>query len=113
MGRVVLRDVSPAEERGYHPLRWQPRQELPQLLFSYLLYAESEVCPPVKEKTDGEVYQFYIDMRTPAKTYDEFYQRIIHEGVNFVRGKVAEITDAASNPEKKASSSSRWRHPDW
>ena len=23
------------------------------------------------------------------KAYDEFYQRIIHEGVNFIRGKVA------------------------
>ncbi|MDD5467242.1 MAG: 4Fe-4S dicluster domain-containing protein, partial [Anaerolineales bacterium] len=52
----------------------------------------------VKEKTGAEVYQFYIDMRTPAKTYDEFYQRIIHEDVHFVRGKVAEVTDAARNP---------------
>ncbi len=48
----------------------------------------------VMEKTGGEVYQFYIDMRTPAKTYDEFYQRIIKEGGNFIRGKVAEVTDA-------------------
>jgi heterodisulfide reductase subunit A len=55
----------------------------------------------VKEKTGGEVYQFYIDMRTPAKTYDEFYQRIIHENVNFVRGKVAEVTDAARNPDEE------------
>ena len=55
----------------------------------------------VKEKTGGEVYQFYIDMRTPAKTYDEFYQRIIHEGVNFVRGKVAEVTDAACYPDEE------------
>ena len=55
----------------------------------------------VKEKTGGEVYQFYIDMRTPAKTYDEFYQRIIHEGVNFIRGKVAEITDAAYSQEEE------------
>jgi heterodisulfide reductase subunit A2 len=44
------------------------------------------------------VYQFYIDMRTPAKTYDEFYQRILKEGVHFVRGKVAEVTDAARGP---------------
>jgi heterodisulfide reductase subunit A len=55
----------------------------------------------VKEKTGGEVYQFYIDMRTPAKTYDEFYQRIIQEGVLFVRGKVAEVTDAARNPDEE------------
>jgi len=55
----------------------------------------------VKEKTGAEVYEFYIDMRTPAKTYDEFYQRIIHEGVNLIRGKVAEITNAAYSPEEE------------
>lgn len=51
-----------------------------------------------QEKTGAEVYQFYIDMRTPAKAYDEFYQRNIDEGVHFVRGKVAEVTDAARLP---------------
>ncbi len=55
----------------------------------------------VREKTGAEVYEFYIDMRTPAKTYDEFYQRIIHEGVNFIRGKVAEITDATYSPDEE------------
>lgn len=47
----------------------------------------------VKEKAGADVYQFYIDIRTPAKSYDEFYQRIINEGVHFVRGRVAEVTD--------------------
>lgn len=55
----------------------------------------------VKEKTGAEVYEFYIDMRTPAKTYDEFYQRIMHEGVNFIRGKVAEVTNATYGPEEE------------
>jgi heterodisulfide reductase subunit A len=48
-----------------------------------------------KEKTGAEVYNFYIDIRTPAKAYDEFYQRIMEEGTHFIRGRVAEITDAA------------------
>lgn len=55
----------------------------------------------VEEKADAEVYQFYIDMRTPAKSYDEFYQRIMNEGVHFVRGKVAEVTDVAQTPEEE------------
>ncbi len=50
------------------------------------------------EKTGAEVYNFYIDIRTPAKAYDEFYQRIMEEGTHFIRGRVAEITDAARNP---------------
>ena len=52
----------------------------------------------VHEKTGATVYNFYIDIRTPAKGYDEFYQRLIEEGTLFVRGKVAEVTDAARNP---------------
>jgi heterodisulfide reductase subunit A len=49
----------------------------------------------VKERTGATVYNFYIDMRTPAKAYDEFYQRVLEEGTLFVRGRVAEVTDAA------------------
>jgi heterodisulfide reductase subunit A len=52
----------------------------------------------VKERTGARVYNCYIDIRTPAKAYDEFYQHIIEEGILFVRGKVAEVTDAARLP---------------
>ena len=48
-----------------------------------------------KEKTGAEVYNFYIDIRTPAKAYDEFYQRVLEEGTHMIRGRVAEVTDAA------------------
>ena len=52
----------------------------------------------VHERTGATVYNFYIDMRTPFKDYDEFYQRVMEEGTLFVRGKVAEVTDAARLP---------------
>ncbi len=52
----------------------------------------------VKERTGADVYNFYIDMRTAFKDYDEFYQRVLDEGALFVRGRVAEVTDAARNP---------------
>jgi heterodisulfide reductase subunit A len=48
----------------------------------------------VKEKTDAEVYQFYIDIRSFGKGYEEFYQRILDENVNVIRGKVAEVVPA-------------------
>ena len=32
------------------------------------------------------------------KDYEEFYQRLLDEGMNFIRGKVAEVTDAARLP---------------
>lgn len=48
----------------------------------------------VKEKTNAEVYQLYIDMRTFGKGYEEFYQRLLDEGVHVVRGKGAEVAPA-------------------
>jgi len=55
----------------------------------------------IKEKTDAEVYQYYIDMRCFGKGYEEFYESLSEEGVNFIRGKVGEVTDQAINEEEK------------
>jgi heterodisulfide reductase subunit A len=52
----------------------------------------------VREKTSAEVTSFYIDLRTPHKNYEEFYDRLLGEGMRFVRGRVAEVTDAARMP---------------
>ncbi len=52
----------------------------------------------VKERTGADVYNFYIDMRTNFKDYEEFYQKVLGEGVHFIRGRVAEVTDAARQP---------------
>ncbi len=51
----------------------------------------------IREKTGAEVYQCYIDMRCFGKGYEEFYNRLLHEDVHFVRGKAAEVTDYSSN----------------
>ncbi|MDH3674481.1 MAG: CoB--CoM heterodisulfide reductase iron-sulfur subunit A family protein [Anaerolineae bacterium] len=48
--------------------------------------------------TGAEVYNFYIDMRTPGKGYEEFYHRLLKEGTHFIRGRVAEVTDATRLP---------------
>jgi heterodisulfide reductase subunit A len=55
----------------------------------------------VLEKTNARVYAFYIDMRTNQKGYEEFYQRLLEEGMTFIRGKVAEVTDAARRPAEE------------
>ena len=54
-----------------------------------------------KELTKADVYQFYIDMRCFGEGYEEFYNRCSEEGVNFIRGKVAKITDESVNDEEK------------
>jgi heterodisulfide reductase subunit A len=55
-----------------------------------------------KEIAKANVYEFYIDMRCFGEGYEEFYKRLSEEGVNFIRGKVAKITDRPANEDEKA-----------
>ncbi|MFZ5810920.1 MAG: FAD-dependent oxidoreductase, partial [Thermodesulfobacteriota bacterium] len=48
-----------------------------------------------------KIYNFYIDMRCFGKGYEEFYRRVQEEGVTFIRGRPAEITDAARTPQEQ------------
>jgi heterodisulfide reductase subunit A len=45
----------------------------------------------IHEHTQAEVYNFYIDIRTPGKSMEEFYCRIAEEGINLIRGRVADV----------------------
>lgn len=54
----------------------------------------------VHEKTGAEVYNFYIDIRAFGKGYEEFYKRLLNEGVHFIRGKAAEVTEVAQSEEE-------------
>jgi heterodisulfide reductase subunit A2 len=49
----------------------------------------------------ARIYNFYIDMRCFGKGYEEFYRRLQEEGVTFIRGRPAEITDRAIKPEEQ------------
>jgi len=48
----------------------------------------------IKDRSEAQVYQFYIDMRAFGKGYEEFFTRILDEGVNVIRGRVAEVVKA-------------------
>jgi heterodisulfide reductase subunit A len=48
----------------------------------------------IKEKTDANVYQIFTDIRCFGKDYEDFYGRLVGEGVNFVRGKVQQVASA-------------------
>jgi len=55
----------------------------------------------IKERTEADVYNFYIDIRATGKGYEEFYSRVLHEGVNVVRGKVAEVVQAGWSKQEE------------
>lgn len=54
----------------------------------------------IKEKCGAEVYNFYIDMRCFGKGYEEFYNRLLEEGVRFVRGRAAVVSDFPLNEQE-------------
>jgi heterodisulfide reductase subunit A len=45
----------------------------------------------VRDYVDAEVYEIYRDMRTFGKGYEEFYNRVAAEGVNFYHGRVETV----------------------
>ncbi len=46
----------------------------------------------LKEKLpDSEINEYYIDIRAYGKGYEEFYNRIKHEGINIIRGRPAKV----------------------
>jgi heterodisulfide reductase subunit A len=49
----------------------------------------------IKERTEAEVYNFYIDIRAAGKGYEEFYDKLLKEGIHFIRGRAAEVSDWA------------------
>jgi heterodisulfide reductase subunit A len=101
-GEVVLRDgktepksigiIHCVGSRDEHTNRWCSR-----VCCMYSL----KLAHLLKEHTGAEVFNFYIDMRTPGKSFEEFYQRLLNEGVHFIRGKVAEVTDWALDPSEE------------
>ncbi len=43
------------------------------------------------EKTGAAISEFYIDINAFGKGYQEFYRRVREEGIQFVRGKAADV----------------------
>jgi heterodisulfide reductase subunit A2 len=42
---------------------------------------------------EAEVFEYFIDMRSFGKGYEEFYERIREEGVSMIRGKTAKVEE--------------------
>ncbi len=57
----------------------------------------------VRDRTEAAIYQFYIDMRAFGKGYEEFYTRLLDEGITMIRGKAAEIVEGSWNQDGEPS----------
>ena len=102
-GKIVLRDMETEPESVVIIHCVGSRDE------NYHKYCSNVCCMYslkfahlVHERLPGaEVYNCYLDMRTPGKGYEEFYHRLLEEDTHFIRGKVAEVSDVARTEEEE------------
>ncbi len=102
-GQVVLRDGVSVPESvaiihcvGSRDVRY--REHCSRVCCMYSL----KFAHMAHEKLPGAtVYNFYIDIRTPGKDYEEFYHRLLEEGTVFIRGRAASISDATLGPAEE------------
>jgi heterodisulfide reductase subunit A len=100
-GQVILRDGSTPKRVGIiHCVGSRDRKTNRWCSRVCCMYS-LKLAHLINEHTEAEVYNFYIDLRTPGKGYDEFYDRLLNEGVHFIRGRVGEVTDWAFTPEEE------------
>ncbi|MGC9973493.1 MAG: 4Fe-4S dicluster domain-containing protein, partial [Bryobacteraceae bacterium] len=95
-GEITLRDgrkpssvgiIHCIGSRDHHTNRWCSR-----VCCMYSL----KLAHLIKEKTEAEIYNCYIDIRAPGKGFEEFYDRVAEEGVQFIRGKVGDVYPAGN-----------------
>ncbi len=99
-GKVVMRDGrQPASVAILHCIGSRDKNNYEYCSRVCCMYS-LKFAHLMKEKTGADVYQLYIDMRTPGKGYEEFYDRLLEEDVKFVRGKAARVTDKTNDMEE-------------
>jgi len=100
-GEIILRDGRKPKSVGIiHCVGSRDKKTNPWCSRVCCMYS-LKLAHLIKEHTGAEVYNFYIDMRTPGKGYEEFYHKLLEEGVHFIRGRVGEVTDWAMTPEEE------------
>ncbi len=91
-GKIVLRDgkTKPACIAIVHCVGSRDENYNPYCSKVCCMYS-LKLAHLVHSKTDAHIYEFYIDMRTGGKSYEEFYKRLQREGTVFINGRPSEI----------------------
>jgi heterodisulfide reductase subunit A2 len=101
-GKIVLKDGSrPSSVAIVHCVGSRDKNYHEYCSRICCMYALKQAHYVKEELPDTDVYQFYIDMRCFGDGYEEFYERISREGVTFIRGKAAQVTNKATREAEK------------
>jgi len=56
----------------------------------------------LREHVPGiQVHEFYVDVRSFGKGFEEFYNRVVDEGTNFIEARPTGVTNIAEKPEEE------------
>jgi len=55
------------------------------------MYTAKHAYQVLEKIHDSQAFVFYMDVRTPGKNYEEFYQRSVQHGAQYIRGRVSKI----------------------
>ena len=91
-GQVLLRDgeTAPKSVAVVHCVGSRDENYHPYCSKVCCMYS-LKLAHLVQSKTGARMYEFYIDMRTAGKAYEEFYKRLQSEGTFFINGRPSEI----------------------
>jgi len=91
-GHVVLRDgeTEPKSVAIIHCVGSRDEHYHPYCSSVCCMYS-LKLAHLVHAHTGARIYEFYIDMRTGGKNYEEFYKRLQREGTVFINGRPSEI----------------------
>ena len=114
-GKLRLRDGSTPKTVGIvHCVGSRDRNYHPYCSRVCCMYS-LKLAHLIREKTGAEVYNFYIDIRTPGKAFEEFYERVQKEGVQLHprpgRRRGRRSTPAATATARRGVSCSAWTTP--
>jgi len=90
-GKVVTRDGREPEAIAFlHCAGSRDEHALPYCSRFCCMYTLKQ-AHLAQTKTKARIYEFYIDIRSAGKAYEEFYKRVQEDGVYFIRGKGVEV----------------------
>lgn len=100
-GEIILRDGSKPKTAGFILCVGSRDMKTNRWCSRTCCMHSMKLAQLFREHTDADVTLFYLDIRAPGKGCEEFYDKSLREGIRFVRGRVAEVTDWALAPEEE------------
>jgi len=100
-GNIVLKDGSPPQSIAIIHCVGSRDEKYHEYCSRVCCRYSMKFAHLIKEHTEAKVYEFYIDIRSFGKGFEEFYNRVLNEGTIFIRGRPAEITNIAEKPEEE------------